>query len=235
MTSPDFEATWIPRIGKEAAEELRRGRKIVIFGIVAPLFAGAAGLLIGTGTLPDVIGITLAAVAAGYLVMFVRAQRHLAAAMSEWFGIKITGGGTPKMNPKRFDAWCQERGLHPAPKLGHDERMLWSRAGSVASSREWFSGRLRVAGTLCVTSERVMFVPAKLGSIVIALPRIQQGPVGDVVSVGMAELHSVSDIADVGHSVSFVFRGGGKLTVAVDRADEALGELRALLPVTQSI
>ncbi len=62
MAEPDFEATWYPRIGKKAAEELRRWRKITIFGFTAPLFAIAAGLLIGTGTLNDVIGVALAAV-----------------------------------------------------------------------------------------------------------------------------------------------------------------------------
>jgi choline-glycine betaine transporter len=110
MAKPDFEATWYPRIGKEAAEELRRGRKIVTFGITAPLFAVAAGLLIGTGTLNDVIGVVLAVVVVGYLLMFINAQRRIAAAMSDWFGVKIKG--LPKMNPKRFDAWCEERGLH---------------------------------------------------------------------------------------------------------------------------
>jgi hypothetical protein len=111
MAERDFEATWYPRIGKHAAEELRRGRKISIFGFVVPLFAVAAGLLIGTGTVNDFIGVAVAAVVVGYFVMFINAQRRVAAAMSDWFGVKIKG--LPKMNPKRFDAWCQERGLRP--------------------------------------------------------------------------------------------------------------------------
>jgi hypothetical protein len=109
MAKPDFEATWYPRIGKKAAEELRRGRRITIFGIASPLFAGGAGLLIGTGPVNDVIGVALAGVVVGYLVMFVNSQRRIAAAMSDWFGVKIKG--LPKMNPKRFDAWCEERDL----------------------------------------------------------------------------------------------------------------------------
>ncbi len=113
MARPDFEATWYPRIGEKAAEELRRGRRITIFGITSPLFAGGAGLLIGTGTVNDVIGVALAAVVVGYLVMFIDAQRRIAAAMSDWFGVKIKG--LPKMNPKRFDAWCEERGLRRQP------------------------------------------------------------------------------------------------------------------------
>jgi hypothetical protein len=110
MTKSDFEATWYPRIGKDAAEELRRGRKLVTFGIASPVFAVAAGLLIGTGTLGDVIGVASAAVVVVYLTLFIRAQVRIAAALSEWYGVKIRG--LPKMNPKRFDAWRDARGLH---------------------------------------------------------------------------------------------------------------------------
>jgi hypothetical protein len=109
VTKSDFETTWIPRIGEEAAEELRHGRKIAVIGFTMPLFAIAAGLLIGTGTLNDVIGAVLVVIAACYFAMFIRAQRRIAAAMSRWFGVRIKG--LPKMNPKRFDAWAEERGL----------------------------------------------------------------------------------------------------------------------------
>ncbi len=50
MSRPDFETTWYPRIGEEAAEELRRGRKIVIFGITAKLAAANALNGKNTGT-----------------------------------------------------------------------------------------------------------------------------------------------------------------------------------------
>jgi hypothetical protein len=96
-------------MGEKAAEELRRGRKISLLCIPSGLFAAAAGLLIGTGTLNDIIGVVLAAIGAGPILMFVDAQRRIAAALSDWFGVKIKG--LPKMNPKRFDAWCEERGL----------------------------------------------------------------------------------------------------------------------------
>jgi hypothetical protein len=121
MAEPDFEATWYPRIGKDAAEELRRGRRITIFGISSPLFAAGASLLIGNGTLEDIIGIAMAAVVVVYLVMFIDAQRRLAAAMSDWFGVKIKG--TPKMTPRRFDTWSQARGLHrPTDSLTSGEK-----------------------------------------------------------------------------------------------------------------
>lgn len=115
MAKEDFEATWYPRIGKDAAEELRRGRKIVTFGIVTPVFAIGAGLLIGTSTLSDVIGVVLALVVAIYIVMFIDAQRRIAAAMSKWFGVKISAGQLPLMNPKRFDAWSKRANLHAQP------------------------------------------------------------------------------------------------------------------------
>lgn len=116
MAKPDFEATWYPRIGKDAAEELRRGRKIVTFGIASPVFAVAAGLLVGTGTLDDVIGAASAAVVIVYIALFIRAQVRIAAALSEWYGVKIRG--LPKMNPKRFDASCEARGLyHPGEQV----------------------------------------------------------------------------------------------------------------------
>lgn len=110
MTRSDFEAIWLSRIGEEATTELRRGRKIAGIGMTMPIFAIAAGLLIGTSTRNDVIGVALVLVAGGYFVALIRAQRRIAAALSRWFGVKIKG--LPKMNPKRFDDWCQKRGLH---------------------------------------------------------------------------------------------------------------------------
>jgi hypothetical protein len=111
MARQELEAIWVRRIGSTATEELLRYRRSGFFGMALPVVAGAAGVLIGTSTLGDVLGAALAAVVAWYLAAFIRAQRRLAAALSEWFGVKIKG--LPKMNPKRFDAWCQERGLRP--------------------------------------------------------------------------------------------------------------------------
>jgi hypothetical protein len=110
MTKQELEAIWIPRIGEKGTAEMWRYRKIGIFGFTAGLFAAGAGLLIGTGVLHDVIGGVLAAMAAAYLVIFIRAQVRIAAALSEWYGVKIRG--IPVMNPKRFDEWRQARGLH---------------------------------------------------------------------------------------------------------------------------
>lgn len=116
MTKQELEATWIPRIGEKGTAEMRRYRKIGICAFTAPLFAVAAGLLIGTGVLDDVIGVVLAAAAGTYIVMFIRAQMRIVAALSEWYGVKIRG--IPVMNPKRFDEWRQARGLrHPGEQV----------------------------------------------------------------------------------------------------------------------
>jgi hypothetical protein len=115
MARQELEEVWVSRIGSTATEELLRYRRSGFFVMAMPVVAGAAGVLIGTSTLGDVLGAVLAAVVAWYLAAFIHAQRRLAAALSEWFGVKIKG--LPKMNPKRFDAWCQERGLR-SPREG---------------------------------------------------------------------------------------------------------------------
>jgi hypothetical protein len=127
MAKQDLETVWIPRIGERAARELGHLRRTGFLVMAMPVVGGAAGVLIGTGTLGDIIGTALAAVAAWCLVAFIRAQRRLAAALSEWFGVKIRG--LPKMNPKRFDAWAEARGLRqPDKRLVSDAKVRSSEA-----------------------------------------------------------------------------------------------------------
>lgn len=123
MASANFDATWIPRIGERGAFELRRGRKIALaVATVVPVLAVVAGVLFAVGGLGNLLGAILMVVVAGCCAMFVRAQMRLAAAMSEWFGVKIRGGQIPKMNPTRFDTWCDARGLHhPGGQVGGTE------------------------------------------------------------------------------------------------------------------
>jgi hypothetical protein len=120
MTKQELETTWIPRIGETATNELYRFRKIAIYGTASPIFAVAAGLLIGTSALGDVIGAVSTAAVVAYVVMFIRGQMRIAAALSEWYGVKIRG--IPKMNPKRFDTWAQARGLQrPDEQIAIDQ------------------------------------------------------------------------------------------------------------------
>jgi hypothetical protein len=117
MAKPDFEATWCPRIGKVAADELRRARRTAWLGPLNPAFAVGAGLLIGTSPLGDAIGVALVG---GLLVtvgIFIRGQWRTAAAISLWFGVKRMRW-LPRMTPQRFDEWRQLRGL-----MTPDERL----------------------------------------------------------------------------------------------------------------
>jgi hypothetical protein len=231
-----FEATWIPRIGERATAELRRCRRVGMSAIVASLvFASSGSIALGGDTPDKIVGVVLLVGMVGALATFINCQRRLGAAVSEWFGVRITGGGLPKMYPKRFDEWCDERGLRPAPKLRDGERVLWSRSGSAPRPSGRLSGGRRVAGTVRVTSERIMFVPARFGSITLALPKIDQSPIGELQSVEVSCRESLVGADIVQRPVCFTFRDGRALKVTIDRADDALGELRALLAATLSI
>jgi hypothetical protein len=116
MANSDFETTWYPRIGKEAAEGLSHYRRIARLGPLNVLFAVGAGALIGKGTAGDLIGGALAAACVMYMGLFARAQWRAAAAVSVWFGVKRMRW-LPRMTPQRFDEWRQLRGL-----LTPDER-----------------------------------------------------------------------------------------------------------------
>lgn len=122
MANSDFESTWYPRIGKDAAEELRRGRRTALLGPVNGVCAVGAGLLIGTSPLGDVIGGVLVIACVVYLGLFVRAQWRTAAAVSVWFGVKRMRW-LPRMTPQRFDEWRRLRGF-----MTPDERLAAARA-----------------------------------------------------------------------------------------------------------
>lgn len=112
MTNPDFEATWVPRIGKKATAELHRGRRVGMSAIVASLvFASSASIALGGDTFDKVLGVMLLAGMVGALATFINCQRRIAAELSEWFGVNISAGQLPLMNPKRFDTWRERVGL----------------------------------------------------------------------------------------------------------------------------
>jgi hypothetical protein len=113
MANSDFEATWTPRIGEEATAELRHFRRVIVTtSLPALVLAGGASFAFAGGTLDKLLGVALLIAAMGYPVEFLRSQRKLAAALSDRFGVKITAGQIPPMSPRRFDTWCEKRGLH---------------------------------------------------------------------------------------------------------------------------
>lgn len=122
MANTDFEATWYPRIGKDAAEELRRARRTAWLGPVIGVLAIGAGLLIGTSPLGDAIGGALVVAGLIGLSIMFGAYWRTAAAVSVWFGVKRMRW-LPRMTPQRFDEWRQLRGL-----MTPDERRRTSSA-----------------------------------------------------------------------------------------------------------
>jgi hypothetical protein len=110
MANADFEATWYPRIGKDAADELRRARRTAWLGPLIGVFAVGAGALIGKGTIGDEIGVALVVgLLIGLRIMF-GAYWRTAAAVSLWFGVTRMRW-LPRMTPQRFDEWRRLRGL----------------------------------------------------------------------------------------------------------------------------
>jgi hypothetical protein len=86
------------------------------------VFAGGAGLLIGTSPLGDAIGVVLVVGFVVSLGMFVRAQWPTAAAVSTWFEVRRMRW-LPRMTPQRFDEWRHLRRL-----MTPDERLAADRA-----------------------------------------------------------------------------------------------------------
>jgi hypothetical protein len=251
----DFEATWVPRIGEEAATELRHLRKVITITVL-PAFAlaGASSFAFAGGPLDKLLGVVLLAGAMVYPVELVRGQKRLAEAMSYWFGVRIKI--PPPMSVRSFDTWREKRGLRPPdgradrpigkvplesmtlislslpapPKLWPGEQMLWSGIGYTSQPKGWHEG------TLYVTSGRVMFAPARISPFPINPPEVQRFQLSDFLSVKLEDQGPATpDAGRERQRLEFTFRGGQLLLVAVDKPDEVLGELRALLPIGQGV
>jgi hypothetical protein len=121
-STDDFVATWYPRIGKDAAEKLRRSRRAVWLIPLGWLCALSASALIGAGgLLRDVIGSLLAVGAAVCLVLFNTARWPTAAAISEWYGVKRMRA-LPSMRPEHFDKWRHAKGFRTPDERMADEQ-----------------------------------------------------------------------------------------------------------------
>jgi hypothetical protein len=108
--------------------------------------------------------------------------------------------------------------------------MLWSGIGYISRPK----GRLE--GTLYVTSGRVMFVPARISSFTINGPEVQRFQLSDLLSVKLEDQGPTTPYAGRERQrLEFTFRDEGSMLVAVDKADEVLGELRGVLPVRQGV
>jgi hypothetical protein len=80
--------------------------------LTAAILGVAANFAFLGGVLDEVLGGILIVGAVGAVVILFRYQRRLIAAISDWFGVKISSGQLPIMSPGRFDSWCERVDLH---------------------------------------------------------------------------------------------------------------------------
>lgn len=109
MTRERFNGIWLPRLGMGGADELwgfRRASMRAAVGV--PVFAGAAGVLAGSGILGDFGAAVSALGAASLWLDVVRRRATLKRLMSERFGVRVRG--FPMMSPAAFDRWVRARG-----------------------------------------------------------------------------------------------------------------------------
>ncbi len=111
MANPDFEATWLPRIGPDATTKLRLWRRAAVWfrPLATVLAAGAGASFAGGGPIADVVGWMCTVGAAACCVVYIRAQRRTAAAIRAWFAVTDMRL-LPLMDPERFDRWRQANG-----------------------------------------------------------------------------------------------------------------------------
>jgi hypothetical protein len=109
VNKASFEQAWYPRIGKDATEQLWKGRWAIVWFALVFTFAVASSFLWGDGPVGDALGalLTIGWMVCAFLIM--RARRRTSAAISDWFGIERLKA-IPSMTPERFDRWRTNRG-----------------------------------------------------------------------------------------------------------------------------
>jgi hypothetical protein len=113
-----FDQAWQPRLGRQAAGQLRRLAGFALgLGPVVILLSVAGSLGLSSGRLSSIL-LGLAAVVAviGLCVGWVRLSMAFAASVSRWFGEEISWRELPRFRPSLFDEWCPQRGLRPAAR-----------------------------------------------------------------------------------------------------------------------
>jgi hypothetical protein len=110
-----------------------------------------------------------------------------------------------------------------SPELWPGEQMLWSGIGYIRRPKGWLEG------TLYFTTGRIMFVPARLGNIWFNPPEVQRFQLSDLVSVKLEDRGSAPEAGRERQRLEFTLQGEQSLLIAVNKADETLVELRALL------
>jgi hypothetical protein len=115
MATSDYDETWVPRIGPDAARQLRRSGSVSLLVLPMVLVSGVAyGDLEGINSI-YVLVFWFAAFLLSLLTFtaWLRGRIELARAVSAWYGTSISWLALPRMRPASFDAWCARRGLEP--------------------------------------------------------------------------------------------------------------------------
>jgi len=115
MTEAEFNQIWIPRIGAQAAAQLRRSGNLIL--LVMPMVF-ACGIALGaldglTATFTLVFWILAVVVSLLVFGVWLYSRIVLARALSQWFGRKLSWFTLPRLSPASFDRWCRRRQLQP--------------------------------------------------------------------------------------------------------------------------
>jgi hypothetical protein len=115
MPTNSFDEIWIPRIGRDATNELRHnGRLTLVFGPTLVALAIGCSFAFGSSKPEGIaVGSLCIAMAVTLSIIWIRSRMSVAAALSSWFGVRIAWNDLPRMRSSQFDAWCKRRNLKP--------------------------------------------------------------------------------------------------------------------------
>lgn len=112
MAGATFDHIWAPRIGAEATKQLQRSAGFALVALPAMYgLAIASSFLLGSGRIA--LGVVAIVLTMTLFVAWIRTRIKLAAAVSDWYGVKIGWQELPRMRSgAKFDEWCSHRGLN---------------------------------------------------------------------------------------------------------------------------
>jgi hypothetical protein len=113
-----FDRTWVPRIGPDAAAELRRDRPRYLLGAVTTTaLAVAAVILFASGTAAGIaLGAVCVVLSLAPFYAYNRARQPLADALSAHFGVKVKWWNMPSTQTgSMFDVWARRKGFTRPP------------------------------------------------------------------------------------------------------------------------
>ena len=109
--STSFDETWVPRIGKAAAAELRRNGYLTL-SLTPLVFVCAIIASVGFGkgdSSGSTAGVAAVVVAFALCAVWFRSRLRLTNELSKRFNSRIRWYEVPNMKAPQFDAWCQRR------------------------------------------------------------------------------------------------------------------------------